>query len=135
MKMSKKRIITESISYSEKLSAYVKIDGSSIENATAENNHSDPIVNKKRVNVKDELTLVTDKTLIKLGKDGLRFETVDSNFKIKLGGRVHADASFSSYDIFSGTDGNRIEANDGVELRRGRVEFIGTFFKDWIVRN
>ncbi len=129
------KIYYKSIYYSNKLSNYVRIDGSSIENAAAENNHSDLIINKKRINVQDDLLLVTDNALIKLGKDGLRFETVDGNFKIKLGGRVHADASFSSHDIFSDADGNQVEANDGAELRRGRVEFTGTFFKEWIVRN
>ncbi len=130
-----KRINSESVAYSEQLSAYMRDDVPSIENAMAENNHSDLIINKKRINVQDELLRVPDNILIKLGKDGLRFETVDNNFKIELGGRVHADASFSSNNIFSDADGNRIEANDGAELRRGRVELTGTFFKEWIVRN
>ncbi|MDI1291221.1 MAG: porin [Methylobacter sp.] len=73
-----------------------------------------------------------DSVNVKLDKKGLNFETKDKNFKFKLGGRIQADANYSSNDNFvtRGTN-NHVEANDGTEFRRGRIDFTGTFFKDW----
>jgi phosphate-selective porin OprO/OprP len=67
---------------------------------------------------------------LKLDKNGLQFETADKNFKFKIGGRIHTDYTHSSNDHFF-RDGAPVQANDGAELRRGRLEFAGTFFKDW----
>jgi phosphate-selective porin OprO and OprP len=73
---------------------------------------------------------------IKQGEDGVfRLETEDGNFSIRLGGRIHADASFSPDDNFRDANGNDIEANNGTEIRRGRIRFEGTFFKDWLIRS
>ena len=66
----------------------------------------------------------------KLDKNGLQFESADKNFKFKLGGRIHTDYTHSSNDHFF-RGGVPVQANDGAELRRGRLEFAGTFFKDW----
>ena len=67
---------------------------------------------------------------LKLDKNGLQFESADKNFKFKIGGRIHTDYTHSSNDHFL-RGGTPIQANDGAELRRGRLEFSGTFFKDW----
>ncbi|SFU56024.1 phosphate-selective porin OprO and OprP [Nitrosospira multiformis] len=67
---------------------------------------------------------------LKLDKSGLQFETADKNFKFKIGGRIHTDYTHSSNDHFF-RGGVPVQANDGAELRRGRLEFAGTFFKDW----
>lgn len=67
---------------------------------------------------------------LKLDKNGLQFETADKNFKFKIGGRIHTDYTHSSNDHFF-RGGVPVQANDGAELRRGRLEFAGTFFKDW----
>lgn len=66
----------------------------------------------------------------KLDKNGLQFESADKNFKFKIGGRIHTDYTHSSNDHFFRA-GVPVQANDGAELRRGRLEFSGTFFKDW----
>lgn len=66
-----------------------------------------------------------------LDKNGLQFETTDKNFRFKIGGRIHTDYTHSGNDNFFFSDGSPIQANDGTELRRGRLEFSGTFFKDW----
>lgn len=70
---------------------------------------------------------------VKLDQKGIQFETADKNFNFRLGGRIHADASYSSDDNFvkRGTTTPHIEANDGTEIRRGRMEFLGVFYKDW----
>lgn len=65
-----------------------------------------------------------------LDKNGLQFESADKNFKFKIGGRIQTDYTHSSNDNFFSRDG-AVQANDGAELRRGRLEFSGTFFKDW----
>ncbi len=73
---------------------------------------------------------------VKLDKKGLNFETKDKNFKFKLGGRIQADANYSSTDNFvnrsqAHQSTTPVEANDGTEFRRARIDFTGTFFKDW----
>ncbi len=72
---------------------------------------------------------------LKLNEKGIQFETKDKNFNFRLGGRIHADASYSEDDNFVNrafaTPTNHVEANDGTEIRRGRLEFLGTFYKDW----
>lgn len=73
---------------------------------------------------------------VKQGSDGMfRFETEDGDFNFRLGGRIHADASFSDGDHFLDSSGNTIEANDGTEIRRGRMKFEGTFFKEWFLKS
>ena len=70
------------------------------------------------------------------GSDGaFRFETEDGDFNFRLGGRINADASFSHDDDFLDAAGNNIEANDGTEIRRGRLKFEGTFYKDWFFKS
>lgn len=66
----------------------------------------------------------------KLDKGGLQFQSADKNFKFKVGGRIHTDYTHSSDDHFF-RGGDPVQANDGAELRRGRLEFSGTLFKDW----
>ncbi len=106
-----------------------------MKSATDGDSHGDPTSKNKAIKVHDKELLVTDNVAIKLGKKGLHFETVDGDFKLSVGGRIHADTSFSRSDNFLDIDGNQINANDAAEIRRGRVEFIGTFFKHWVVRN
>lgn len=82
-----------------------------------------------------------DAVKVKLDNKGLNFETNDKNFKFKLGGRIQADANYSNHDnfvaanpqtgAFTTTPPTHVEANDGTEFRRARIDFNGTFFKDW----
>jgi len=76
-----------------------------------------------------------DAVNVKLDNKGLNFETKDKNFKFKLGGRIQADANYSSTDNFVKDFGKKtqtpVEANDGTEFRRARIDFTGTFYKDW----
>lgn len=69
---------------------------------------------------------------VKMGEKGVEFESKDKDFKFRLGGRIHADASYSSGDDgLVDKNGDHIEANDGTEIRRARMEMLGTFFQDW----
>jgi phosphate-selective porin OprO/OprP len=76
-----------------------------------------------------------EKVKVKLDNKGLNFETADKDFKFKLGGRIQADANYSNNDDFVFAEGSKIgqhvEANDGTEFRRARIDFNGTFYKDW----
>ena len=67
---------------------------------------------------------------VTLGQKGLQAESADGNFKFKIGGRMHADASLSSNDNFS-ESGSPAEANNGTEIRRARLTFMSTFHKVW----
>ncbi len=72
----------------------------------------------------------SNKVKIKIDKKGLQAETADGNFKLKIGGRMHADAAVSGNDKFV-SGGAPVEANNGTELRRARIALVGTYFKDW----
>jgi phosphate-selective porin OprO and OprP len=67
---------------------------------------------------------------VTLDQKGLQAESADGNFKFKIGGRMHADASVSGNDNFS-KDGSPAEANNGTEMRRARLTFKSTFHKVW----
>jgi phosphate-selective porin OprO/OprP len=63
-------------------------------------------------------------------KDGLRFESADKRYKVKIGGRIHYDNSFFDPDAntraaveSNGPPVVRIE--DGSEFRRARIEMSG----------
>lgn len=75
--------------------------------------------------------LIADSARIVLGQEGLKIESSNGKFKLRLGGRIHADASFSRHEDFLDANGNRIETNNGTEMRRGRIGFEGTVFNDW----
>lgn len=70
---------------------------------------------------------------VSVGKKGLQVKSADDNFKFKLGGRIHTDYTASSNDNFF-KGGSPAEANDGTELRRARLYFAGTFYKDWFTK-
>ena len=80
----------------------------------------------------------------KIDGKGIRFETPDGNFKFKLNGRLHTDMNVNSGgDIwtYNDTNNNGVPDNgekgtnnlltDGTEIRRFRMEFAATFFKNW----
>ncbi len=85
-----------------------------------------------------------EKVKVIMDKKGLQVESADKNFKFKLGGRLQTDATWNSngngYTRAAQTAGNPpvlglpIEANDGTEVRRGRMRFEGVFWQDWLTR-
>ncbi len=80
-----------------------------------------------------------DSVKVTMDQKGLNFETKDKNFKFKLGGRIQTDANYSSNDNYVKDYTAKgpvkfpyaAEANDGTEFRRARIDFNGTFYKDW----
>ncbi|MGR8997634.1 MAG: OprO/OprP family phosphate-selective porin [Gammaproteobacteria bacterium] len=76
-----------------------------------------------------------EKVKLTLDKKGVTFETADKDFKFNLGGRIQTDANYSVNGNYIGAEGSnkdkQIDANDGTEVRRARIDFTGTFYKDW----
>ncbi len=60
-------------------------------------------------------------------KNGLHIESVDKNFKIKLGGRIHFDVMVIDQD--DSLDAHFL-AKNGAELRRARLYTSGTIYKN-----
>lgn len=58
-------------------------------------------------------------------KGRLEWTSADGNFTWRFGGRLHLDATF--YDNEGGSD-----EQNGVDVRRARVEFQGTLYKHWM---
>ncbi len=63
---------------------------------------------------------------VSLGAKGLRFKTANGNFKMKIGGRLHADGSIHSEDNIGNED-----ISDGTDIRRARLHVKGVIFQDW----
>ena len=70
---------------------------------------------------------------VKLDKKGLQVNTADENFAFRLGGRIHTDYASSSNDNFTRA-GVPVDAIDGAAIRRARMEFLATFYKDWYIK-
>jgi phosphate-selective porin OprO/OprP len=85
-----------------------------------------------------------EKVKVTMDKKGLQVESKDKNFKFRFGGRLQTDATWNSngngYTRAARTTANPqglglpIEANDGTEVRRGRIRFEGVFWQDWLTR-
>ena len=57
-------------------------------------------------------------------KDGLRLDSANEEFKLRIGGRIHAD--FASFSADSGLEDNLGALRDGFEFRRARLGVQGT---------
>jgi len=64
--------------------------------------------------------------VVKLDKKGFNIASADGDFAIKIGTRLHFQASSHEGGLPSGFD-----ATDGTEIRRARVETKGKFFKNF----
>lgn len=67
-----------------------------------------------------------DDVVVKLDRKGLNVTSSDGDFAFKLGSRLHFQASSHSGDLPPGVD-----ATDGTEFRRSRIEMKGKFHRDW----
>jgi len=64
--------------------------------------------------------------------DGLRFETPDQAFRLKIGGRVMFDAGFFDSPNYWSLGGAEIDEHDGTEVRRLRLNFSGQIYGDYL---
>jgi phosphate-selective porin OprO/OprP len=115
-----------------KLGSFEKVEETaSKQKAELEEIRNDLALKTNELKALDEHMKEAEQVKVKMDKKGLQVESADKNFQFKLGGRIHADASYSSGDDYLDSKGEHVEANDGTEIRRARMEFLGTFFKDW----
>ncbi len=63
---------------------------------------------------------------VTLDAKGFNVKSQDGRFSMKIGARLHTQASGNYGDLPDGVD-----ATDGTELRRARLELKGTFYEDW----
>ncbi len=64
-------------------------------------------------------------------RDGLRFETADGNFKLKVGGRLFIDMAWQSADdAFLVIVGDTEADADAAFIRTARIELEGTIYKN-----
>lgn len=74
----------------------------------------------------------TDSTLRLYWKDGLRMETSDKQFKLKLGGRMMADWAW--FDVDDEIDAVTGKNEDGAEFRRARLYVAGEIYENVIFK-
>ena len=100
-----------------------KIDSLEKEILKSKNIKVKQLISKKEIKKSNNVKVTLD-------QKGLQAESANGNFKFKIGGRMHADASLSSNDNFS-ESGTPAEANNGTEIRRARLTFMSIFHKVW----
>ncbi len=66
--------------------------------------------------------------------NGLRMESQDGQFRLKVGGRIMFDAAHIDGPEYWGYGGPSIDENDGTEFRRLRVRLSGDVYQDYIYR-
>lgn len=93
-----------------------------LENGSINKSQYSKLLKKETISKND-----VDKIIVKLNKKGLQFETADKEFKLKIGARLHADASFHSGD----NDLDSAPATNGTEIRRARIYLKGVMWNDF----
>ena len=96
-----------------------------LQNGSIDQAQYSKLIEKETISKKD----VND-IKIKLNNKGLQIATADNQFKMKIGGRLHADATFHSGDNnLKNTKEGR--ATNGTEIRRGRLYLKGVMWEDF----
>lgn len=75
---------------------------------------------------KEKLEKSDAQAIVKLDKKGFNVTSAEGDYAIKIGTRLHAEASTHKGDLPAG-----IDPVNGSELRRARIEAKGTFAKSW----
>lgn len=114
-----------------KLGSFEKVEDTAAQKAEIAQIKEDLALKNNELKALDEHMQGVEQVKVKMGSKGVEFESADKDFKFRLGGRIHADASYSSGDDNLVENAAHIEANDGTEIRRARMEMIGTFYNDW----
>lgn len=93
-----------------------------MQNESINNLQYNKLLKKETVTKKD-----MDDVSVKLNKKGLQFATADKQFKMKIGARLHADATFHS----GAQDISGDEVTNGTEIRRARLYLKGVMWEDF----
>ncbi len=117
-----------------KLGSFEKVGDSTAQKAEIEQIKQDLALKDNQLKALDEHMKVAEEYKVKVDKNGLQAESADKAFKFKLGGRIHADASFAGDDDLVDSKGKYKESSDGTAIRRARMRFEGVFDKDWLFR-
>lgn len=68
--------------------------------------------------------------VLKLDKKGLQVATKDKTFKFKISGRLQVDGNWNLDDDLT-QNGQPVQTKNGVDIRRGRIDFKGVLWRDW----
>lgn len=127
-----KQIFAEPGPGRSKLGSFEKVEDTAAQKAEIQQIKEDLALKDNALKALDEHAKADEENVkVKLDNKGVQFESQDKDFKFRLGGRIHADASYTSGDDNLLNGATHVEANDGTEMRRARMEFLGTFYKDW----
>ncbi len=97
-----------------------------LKNGAITQEQHDTLMKKETISKQD-----VDNIKVKLDRKGLQVETADKAFKFALGGRIQADATWATNNNQLTKGGTPVKANDGTEIRRGRMAFKGVMWHDW----
>ncbi len=140
-----KQIYTEPGPDRERIGSFERVEDVPVKAATPvvlpPRNRSAELANKaetarliSKIDSLEEKAKKSEDLKVTMDKNGLQVKTADDNFNFKLGGRLQTGYTGSSGDhLFTG-GGAPVEANNGTELRRARLYFAGTFYKDWYTK-
>ncbi len=81
-----------------------------------------------------ETPKATAQTLRASWNDGLRFESEDGQFRLKVGGRVMFDAAHFECPDYWILGGPEIAEHDGTEFRRLRLRLSGDVYEDFLYK-
>ena len=73
-------------------------------------------------------------TLRSYWDNGLRFETDDGQFSLKVGGRIMFDAAHVGVPDYWSLGGPEIDEHDGTEFRRLRLRFAGDIYDSYVYK-
>lgn len=78
---------------------------------------------------------VNDKTYgkVRMDDNGVKWESADGNFNLKLNGRVQLDSqvNLNQSAVATPTSGTTNQMGDGTSIRRARLSAEGVMFKEW----
>ncbi len=95
--------------------------------AAQEPPHPPPSAEEAEMHARVQQWFADGHTLRPYWKDGLRFDSLDGSFKLKIGGRIQHDwAYLTEDDRLEQTIGSNVE--DGNEFRRARLYVSGTIY-------
>ena len=92
-----------------------------LQNGAINQGQYDQLLEKEKLDVADAEQIVAT-----LDSNGFNVKSADGDYSIKIGTRLHAEASTHSGDLPAASD-----PVDGTELRRARIETKGTFGDVW----
>lgn len=122
-----------------KLGSFEKVEETAAQKAEIAKIKEDMALKTNEMKALDEHMQAAEETKLKMGPDGVSFESKDGNFKMKVVGRVQMDAQtnvggmkgVTNTDGAGTSVGTSNQLADGAGLRRARIGVEGSFYKDF----